>query len=105
MFRVCRPVWRARSLPEQIVCETALPGCAVDLLPASCRFRLQQRDPALQFFEREAFKILPRQLGQRIIRVFRENLVEVHVQIVDRWAGDVNKVQYGVQSGGSGAAE
>jgi hypothetical protein len=78
---------------------------AIDLLAAARRLRLQQRDAALKFVERETFEILPRELSQRIIRVFRENLVEVHVQIVDRWAGDVNKVHYGVQSGGSGAAE
>jgi hypothetical protein len=32
-------------------------------------------------------------LGERIGRVFRENLVEVHARIVDRCAGDVNKAR------------
>ena len=91
LFRVRRPVWRGRSSPKEIVGDGAVLAGAVDLLPAARDFALKRRDARGEFVERETFEILPHQLGERIGRVFRENLVEVHVPIVDRCASDVNK--------------
>jgi len=92
LFRVHRPVWRARSSPKKIVGDRALRVGPVDLLSGSRDFAFERRDPGGKFVERETFEILPHHLGERIVRVFRENLVEVHSRIVDPRVGDVNKV-------------
>lgn len=94
-MRPRRQIGTDGSFPEKVVGDGAMPGGPVDLLPAARRLGFEQRDAFGQFVQGKAFDILPGQLGQRIIRVFRENLVEVHLQIVDRWAHDVNKAEYG----------
>src|SRR3569623_1264233 len=54
-------------------------------------FRLQRRDPLLEFLDRQGVEILAHELGERVARFFRQELIQIHAQIVDRPRGDVNK--------------
>jgi NADPH2:quinone reductase len=54
-------------------------------------FRLKHRDPLLEFGHRQRVQVLARKFGERIARLFRQELVKIHGQNVDRRGDDVNK--------------
>src|SRR3569623_793244 len=54
-------------------------------------FRLQRRDPLLELRDRQGIEVLAHEFGERVARFFRQELVQIHAQNVDRPGGDVNK--------------
>ncbi|MDB5711994.1 MAG: NAD(P)H-quinone oxidoreductase, partial [Sphingomonas bacterium] len=54
-------------------------------------FRLEHRDPLLEFLDRQRIEVLAHQLRERVARFFRQELVKIHGQNVDRRGDDVNK--------------
>ena len=64
---------------------------AFHLGPRPGDLRLQRRDPLLEFLDRQGSEILAHEFGERVARFFRQELVQIHAQNVDRPGGDVNK--------------
>ena len=54
-------------------------------------FRLEHRDPLLEFLDRQRIEVLAHQFRERVARFFRQELVQIHAQNVDRRGDDVNK--------------
>ena len=46
--------------------------------PAANNFCFERRDAGVEFGDRKGIQVLPGKLGQRITRLFREILVQVH---------------------------
>lgn len=51
---------------------------AFSLDPTANDFRLQRGDSGVELGDRKGIQVLPGKLGQRITRLFREILVQVH---------------------------
>jgi len=54
-------------------------------------FRLEHRDPLLEFLDRQRIEVLAHQFRERVARFFRQELVKIHGRNVDRRGDDVNK--------------
>ena len=57
----------------------------------AANFGLQRLDARVELLDRQWIEVLPRQLGQRVFGLAREEVFHIHGQIVDPPAAQVNK--------------
>ena len=64
---------------------------AFDSCPGARDFGFQHGDARLQFFHRKRVQILPGQHHQRVAGIFGQDVIQVHMRIVDQRPESVNE--------------